>query len=88
MSSVVFLVHFFMCQAARNRHTVDGSEIRRENQLRLVYPHYLQGFSTIQTVVFLAGVLVAINSILENSSNVKKLSHRLYLTLLGGWDPT
>ena len=26
-------------------HTVDGSEIRRENQLRLViYPIYLQGF--------------------------------------------
>ena len=32
--------------------TVDGSEIRRENQLRLVvYPHDLQGFIYIQTVV-------------------------------------
>ena len=32
--------------------TVDGSEIRRENQLRMaVFPHYLQGFKNIQPVV-------------------------------------
>ena len=40
------------------QHTVDGSEILREHQLRLIaYPILFKGFSTIQTVGFIAGFL-------------------------------
>ena len=48
----------WMIQNGDAQHTVDGSEILREHQLRLIaYPILFKGFSTIQMVGFIAGFL-------------------------------